>query len=183
MAGGARIPSSPSRPCRFHLDTRYLLPLLLGREPGEADGPNEHEVFDRVDRLCRAGHGTAVAASLIAVGEAFTKISSDPVRYRPQDPADLPSAKLNAMVQEHRLGVCWAGHEGHGGGRKVLELASRVLSVAPGVGVADGLIVACAIVCPTTRRLYTTEARLIQNADIRALGRRGGRDWAIAEAP
>ena len=124
-----------------------------------------------------------MAASLVAIGEAFTKMASDPSRYRPLDPAQPPSARLNILVRENRLAICWAGHEGRGGGRKVLDLAVRVLSTTPGIGVADALIVACAIACPTTRRLYTTEARLIQSADIRAMGRRGGRDWAIAEAP
>ena len=136
-----------------------------------------------MDTLSRAGHGTALATSMIAVGEAFTKISGDPIVYRSANPANPPSKQLDMLIRQHRLHICWAGHEGHGGGPKVIELAKRVLQLVPGVGVADALIVGCAIACPTTSRLYTTEGRLITSLGLRSLGRQGGRDWEIAEAP
>ncbi len=140
-------------------------------------------LFDRVTRLTRSEQGRALAVSLVAVGEAFTKIASDPDKYRSFDPTDLPSQRLMTLVVEHRLSICWAGHEGRGGGPRILELASKVLARAPGVGVADALIVACAIACRTTKRLYTTDAQLIRNPELRKLGRLGGRNWEIAEAP
>lgn len=183
MAGGARIPSSSPRPCRSHIDTRYLLPLLLGRDPDSSGQGDQTETFDRVVALSRAGRGTPLGTSMIAVGEAFSKISGNPGRFRPSVPEDPPSQRLASLVQEHRLQICWAGHEGHGGGTELLKLAGRVLQFEPGVGVADALIVACAIACRTRSTLYTTDARLIRSLELRALGRAGGRQWAIAEVP
>ena len=183
MAGGARIPSSSPRPCRSHIDTSYLLPLLLGRDPDSSSEANPREIFERVDTLSRAGHGTPLGTSLIAIGEAFSKISGNPEEFRSSWPENPPSQRLASLVQEHRLQVCWAGHEGQRGGAGLLRLAARVLDLEPGVGVADSLIVACAVACRTTLTLYTTDARLIRSPGLRALGRTGGRQWNIAEVP
>jgi hypothetical protein len=89
---------------------------LLGRDPGEIGGPVEHEAFERVETLAHADLGETLGVSMIAVGEAFTKIASNPVVYGSAEPNDPPSQRLNSFVQEHRLRICWAGHEGLGGG-------------------------------------------------------------------
>jgi hypothetical protein len=120
---------------------------------------------------------------MIAVGEAFTKICGDQVRYHAADQAPNPSDRLTTLVREQKLHICWAGHHGGGGGRRLTGTAERILSAAPGIGIADALIIACALMCPTTERLYTTEARLIQNPDLKTLVGRSRSRFMITEAP
>jgi len=124
-----------------------------------------------------------LGVSLVAIGEAFQEISNDPVRYASADPNNLPSQKLASLIQEHKLVTCWAGHFGGVGGRAFLDLADRVRLVAPSVGIADVLIVTCALACPTTVRLFSTDGPLIRNVELRTLGRRRRPGWEILEAP
>jgi hypothetical protein len=183
LAGGARIPSNASRPCRSRIDTSYLIPLLLGRDPFRAEAGSVAGVFDQISSLLGSEEGGPLSVSLITIGEAFQEISTNPARFVPLDPNDLPSQRLNNLVARNRLSVCWAGHRGQLGGLGFLELATRVRSAAPDVGLADILIVTCALACPTTTRLYTIDRKLITNAALRALCRHHRSGWEITEAP
>ena len=180
MAGGARIPPNPPQHCRYHLDTSYLIPLLLGRNPSEPIGAGG-EAVAQVDELARAGRGAA--ASMIAVGEAFQEIVTQPTVFDSAPGYPAPSQKLVELLRERRLTVCWAGHAGGYGGQQFLDLADGVRAAAPGVGLADILIVTCALACRTTERLYTRDRRLIQNSELRTYCRRRRPAWEIVEAP
>jgi hypothetical protein len=111
------------------------------------------------------------------------EISTDPRQFTLADPQISPYERLATLIHENRLGICWAGHQGQGGGMYFLQLAERVRGAAPGVGLADVLAVTCALACPTTVRFYTTDQPLISNPNLRTLARRRRSGWVIAEAP
>ena len=183
LEGGAGIPASTPRPCRYHLDSRYLIPLLLGTDPVGPRSGEYQDVFDRLEAFVGGPEGRRLGASMIAIGEAFSEIAGDPRSFVPPSEEFSPSARLELLLRQNRLGICWAGHQGRHGGLQFLELARAVHGAVPGVGLADVLIVTSALACPTTTRLLTTDQALIGSPSRRSLGRRHRKGWEVTELP
>lgn len=68
---------------------------------------------------------------MLAVGEAFTIITSNPTKYAPVEPNNPPGQEFESLVHTHQLQVCWAGHEGKLGGDAFVALVHHVLAAAP----------------------------------------------------
>lgn len=170
MEGGTGIPPTPSAAHRSHLDTHYLLALLLGEE------------FDRI--AYNAAHALTVtprqvAVSLVAVGEAFTSIATGHAST-----ASLsvpPSDRFYRLVRDERLAICWG--DCHRPGSNILKLAGEVRQRVPGIGPADYLIVATALACRWCGNLYTTDGPMLVSTALRAFCSTGGRHLQLSEAP
>ena len=156
MEGGQRIPpvASGSRPS--HLDTHYLLVLLLGEDW-------DKDVFRTVHSLVTPPHPGSIEVSLVAVGEAFAKIATG--QLQPSRSDRPPLARWARLVQEGSVTTCWADH--HARQADFFDLAKQVKIRAPGVGPADCLIVASALACRACQVLYTTDRRLLTNSGLR----------------
>jgi len=165
LEGGQSIPSSASRPHHCHIDTRYLLALLLGEDW-------DRDVFASVHSLVTPPSHGEIEVSLVAVGEAFTKIAAENLQPRRSDRP--PLERWLRMVREGALSICWGDH--HDSRSDVLDLARQVRDRSPGVGPADCLIVATALACVSCTQLLTTDRRLLTNVNLRKFseGRRRG---------
>lgn len=171
MEGGQRIPPVPSGSHPSHLDTHYLLVLLLGEDW-------DRDVFRTVHSLVTPPHPGNVEVSLVAVGEAFAKIASD--RLQPSRTDRPPLARWMRLIQEGGVSTCWADH--HSPQADFFDLARQVKSRAPGVGPADCLIVANALACRACEKLYTTDRKLLTNSGLRRFCDSKKRGFRLIEA-
>jgi hypothetical protein len=177
LDGGASVPPDPPRSHEFHIDTFYLIPLLLGQEPqGE-----ERDIFERAKNLAEGGYSTRLATSMVAVGEAFTLIASEPDKFRPADRAVSASKRFEGYIAAGRLRVCWADCRRNPPIDR-FTAAAEVRKRAPTAGPADHLIVACALACRGAKKLFTSDGKLVTQ-ELNKYCRKGGRDFVITEAP
>lgn len=173
MGGGQSIPQVPPHAHRCHIDTAYLLPLILG-------GDSDEDLAARARRILEREGSRSVGISLISIGEAFTEIVSEKESHRPRgSPSLTPLQRLNDMVSQGKAVVCWARNQTRGA--DLLAMAMDVRRRAT-VGLADSLIVAGALACRECRTLYTSDRELLVNPSLNSYLRSGGRHLEIIES-
>ncbi len=152
MEGGAGISVNPQANHRSHIDTTFLLALIgAGSDAG---------LREDATNFIRDWSGPRIGVSLPALGETYLVLTGDP-QLRGADPESSPYDRWLQLVQAGMLEICWLDHLKSP--QRLLTLTTCILKAMAGIefGLTDSLIAACAVLCPTSDCLITSDKQML----------------------
>jgi hypothetical protein len=122
-------------------------------------GGDDPEILENAVQWIQSRAGAPLGVSLPALGEALVDLACRE-ETRPGKGRPSPYERLLNLVRDGKVEVCWLDHLQPGGA--LLSLADEMRGVMAGsnFGATDALILACAVQCRTSERVYTTDKRM-----------------------